>query len=685
MKQQAGSSACLHAVECFTLAWIAGLLAAFLHEARYALLLGLFGLLAALRLKNRERLCLILGAVLGAVCWFRYDLAVKQPLCALDGQTVLCTGTVTDAEPLQSGRMIYSLRTELAGRRVSIDWYADADVRPLQIGDSVTLEAALTRIQPDYRYHTVTYEAGFGKYLRIYRGTLTEAAPKQGFSLRRVLHDYRARMTARIRAMLPQEEASLLCAMIFGEKSGLAYETAEDLNQIGIGHIAAVSGLHLIFFCGILGWLLHRLQCPAKLHCLLHIPAAALFILLVDPSVSVYRAAVMVMLSQSAALFGRRGDTLRALCIAAFCCTVLTPYVIGSASFWLSVSGVFGIGVLAPFMTKHLHCGRAAKDFLGLCCVSAAVFPASVLLCGESSLLAPIANLLLLPLCTAALCIGFLLLLTGGLTAFLLPLAGMLCRFVLFAARLLAALPFSHTAQHSAPLRIAVILLTGMLLLLCIRRVRPRTLAASFLGAAVLLSSLSAAVTAQDASQLRIAVLGGKKQAALVISLHGSTVIADLSDDPRNAQYVRRFLRDSGTMSVDALLLSGRKSAAAYQKMLAGRKVGAVMLQNGNAWREDITVCGKPAIFSGDAPVSAQCGDAVLLFGADKTQITWNRMQIAVCPEDAETEAAEAVICWGGAECKILLPAAHAETAGSNLLLCLTKDGRGSVTPLQSQ
>ena len=184
-------------------ALIAGLLAAFLHEARYALLLGLFGLLAALRLKNRERLCLILGAVLGAVCWFRYDLAVKQPLCALDGQTVLCTGTVTDAEPLQSGRMIYMLRTELAGRRVSIDWYADADVRPLQIGDSVTLEAALTRIQPDYRYHTVTYEAGFGKYLRIYRGTLTEAAPKQGFSLRRVLHDYRARMTARIRAMLP--------------------------------------------------------------------------------------------------------------------------------------------------------------------------------------------------------------------------------------------------------------------------------------------------------------------------------------------------------------------------------------------------------------------------------------------------------------------------------------------------
>ncbi|MBR4200038.1 MAG: ComEC/Rec2 family competence protein [Oscillospiraceae bacterium] len=684
MKQQAGSGACLHGVECFTFAWIAGLLAAFLHELPYALLLGLFGLLAALRLSKRERLYLILGAVLGAACWLRYDFTVRQPLCNMDGIAVRCTGVITDTALSQRSGMIYTLQTELAGKRASVDWYAAEDTPLLQIGDRVTLDAVLTRIQPDYRFRTAAYESGRGRYLRIYEGRLTDSAQDSGFSLRRVLHSYRQRIRQCIVRAVPQEEAALLCTMIFGEKTELAYETAENLNHIGIGHITAVSGLHLVFFCGILNWLLRRLHCAARTICLLHIPAIALFIMLVDPSVSVYRAAVMVMLSQSAALFGRRGDPLRALCIAAFCCTVLTPYVIGSVSFWLSVSGVFGIAVLAPFLTKDLQCGRTAKGFLGLCCVSAAVFPASLLLCGESSLLAPIANLLLLPLCTAALCIGFLLLLTGGLTAFLLPAAGMICRFVLAAAKLLDSLPFSHTTQHSAPVRLAVILLTGWLLLLFIRKVSPRTAAGAVLAAAVLLSVLSVFDAVQDAAQLRVAVLGGKKQAVLVLSVQGSTVIADLTDDPRNAQYVRRYLRDAGIVSVDALLLSGMKSAASYQTMLSGRTVGAVIMQNGTAWRNDASLCDKPVIFAGDAPVSAQCGNALLLCGQDGTQIKWQNMQLAVLPEQAAATSAEAVIRYGGAECTAAFPAAGETESGSNFLLRLTKDGRGSVTPLQT-
>ena len=53
------------------------------------------------------------------------------------------------------------------------------------------------------------------------------------------------------------------------------------------------------------------------------------------------------------------------------------------------------------------------RDLLQFCCLSVTVFPVSVLLCGESSLLAPVCNLVILPLGTAVLWLGFVFLLTG--------------------------------------------------------------------------------------------------------------------------------------------------------------------------------------------------------------------------------------------------------------------------------
>ena len=77
--------------------------------------------------------------------------------------------------------------------------------------------------------------------------------------------------------------------------------------------------MHLVLFCMALGWLFRLLQIPAKVQFLLLLPAIAVFMLLVDSSVSVSRAACMLLIVRAAPLFGRRGDTLRALCL-----TILT-------------------------------------------------------------------------------------------------------------------------------------------------------------------------------------------------------------------------------------------------------------------------------------------------------------------------------------------------------------------------
>ena len=113
--KRAGSRTCLCGVECFTLAWTAGLLAAFLSDLRVLILLLAAGLCVMLRLTRKERLWLLLGAVLGAAVWLRYDAAVRQPMFALDGKKVVCTGRITNTRMLPHDRAVYTLRTGLNG------------------------------------------------------------------------------------------------------------------------------------------------------------------------------------------------------------------------------------------------------------------------------------------------------------------------------------------------------------------------------------------------------------------------------------------------------------------------------------------------------------------------------------------------------------------------------------------
>lgn len=678
--KRADSRTCLCGVECFTLAWTAGLLAAFLFDLRVWILLLAAGILVMLRLTNQERLLLILGVFLGAAVWFRYDAAVRQPMYALDGKQVICTGRITNTRMLERDRAVYTLRTALNRHYVSIDWYADADIPPLQIGQIVTLDAELTRIQEDFRYHTAQYQAGQGKYLRIYDASLTDCEPADGFSLARLLHAYRRRITTQISAAMSADDAGLLCAMLFGDKLMLPDDTAADFRAAGIGHITVVSGLHLVFFCSVLAWLLRRLHLPEKWVCLMHIPAILLFILLADPSISEARAAVMLLLSQSAPLFGRRSDTLRSLCIAMFLCTITAPYVIGSVSFWLSVSGVFGIGVLAPYMTKNVTGSRLKKDFLSLCCVSAAIFPASVLLCGQTSLLAPVCNLLILPLCIAVIYLGFSLLLTGGLTGFLLPFVGMLCRLIRLAAEFAANLPFSQIVIGEKVIFPVIVLGCIFLLYLFYAGIPPKQFAAAMLGTAVLFAGLSLSSRISARKELRIAVLGGGKQAVLVITAEGHTIIADLTDTPRNAQYAARYLENCGITRADILLLSGMRAAANYQAELNHVQTDAVMMRHSFPWRTDCVLCGTAPAFCDTETVTLAAGRLSLNAADDAADLQWNGQHICICNVSAEPDPdADTVIRYGDAsEYTVTM---HGSTySGSDLLLRVSADGNSKLS-----
>ena len=535
--------ACPRGVDCFALAWTAGMLSAFL---RYGLAAGGFGLMGALLLclllksRRREIICAVLGLICGIAFWSCYDTTCRQPLLRMDGQTAELTGEITDITQYARDRTRISLRTRLCGTRTVLDWYTDGNPEQLRIGDSVTLSAGLTRIAPDYRRFTAESAQGRGEYLRCYDAAVLGISRKDGFSLRRVLREYRAALTARIAEKLPdQADAGLLCAMLFGDKTALDESGRLSLYRTGIGHITAVSGLHLVFLCTLLTLLLRRLTAPPWGILAVNAAAVTLFAMMTDSAVSVHRGIIMILLYYAAPLVGRETDPLRSLSLAMLLCTAFSPYVIGSASFWLSVSGVFGVSIAAPYLTNHCSAAGIRRRLLQMCAVSASVFPASFLLTGESSLIAPVCNLLLIPLGPGAVYIGLLTVCTGGLTAFLLPAAGALCRCMNVLAETAARLPFSHIRSNAPSVRLTVVLCTVLLLILFAAQYPPRGIAAVFGCTALLLFGQMLLLRAADSRQMRTAVLGTEKDTALVVTADRRTVLADLSRSVKTPAYAQ--------------------------------------------------------------------------------------------------------------------------------------------------
>lgn len=649
-REHAGSRDCFHAADCFAAAWLAGLLSAFLGYVIPALLITGTGIvMLRCRIHRRMLTAAVIGMLLGMTLWTGYDRLVKQPVCALSGTDAVCTGRITDAEHMTGDRFRYTLRTKIAGHRMSLDWYADSRVPVLQIGDTVTLDAGLSVIEPDYRHHTAAVLAGQGRYLRIYRAELLDTAPGGArFDLHRLLHAYRTNIRQRIFSRLNSEEAGMLCAMLFGDKSVLTDETALALYRSGIGHITAVSGLHLVFFCTVIEWIMKRLQCPAQLIFWLMLPAIALFIMLVDSSVSVYRAAFMVLLSRAGVLFRRHPSTMRSLALAAVVCTACSPYVIGSASFWLSVSGVLGIGVVAPAVEKRRK-RHTLSALLSLICVSVTVFPASMLLSGESSLLSPLCNLLILPMSVLALLLGFVYLLTGGVMHFLLPVCGLLCKMVRVLAETAGRLPFSHLDAAEPAVRVVAVLCAAILVVMLLLRVKPKMLGIAVCCTGILLLGGSVIASLHTRSQLRIAVLGQPKQAAAVISCGGSAVIADLTGNIHNAQFVRRYCTDAGIDSAEVLLLSAGRNAAAYQAALSDCIVKNVMLCEPFLWRESAGVLGCEPVLCTSEQTVGTAHFTVQRSGDILTVTAENGLTVRFLPDTAETPSdADVTVRYGG-------------------------------------
>lgn len=230
--------------------------------------------------------------------------------------------------------------------------YLDADGSVPGIGQYVRLAGTVRFFRPapnpgnfDQRFYYQKQRI----YAAFYQAETEQIAGREDF-LRERLWRIKMRAQTVIIKYLGEERGGILSSMLLGEAAVSDDGGKEWYQKSGIGHILAISGLHVSFLGMGLYQLLRRLGCPVSLAASAGSVLMCLYAVMVGASVSAVRAVVMFLMRMGACVTGREYDGMTALSVAATGTLLWNPLQLFDAGFQLSYGAILGIYVLGPVL-----------------------------------------------------------------------------------------------------------------------------------------------------------------------------------------------------------------------------------------------------------------------------------------------------------------------------------------------
>jgi competence protein ComEC len=251
-------------------------------------------------------------------------------------------------------------------------------------------------------------------------------------------------------------ETGIMTAMLTGWKQKMDKKTRTMFRNLGIGHLFAVSGIHIGIIGMAIDFVLKFIGVRKIFRIFFALVILTFYVNTIGCSPSSVRALTMVMFYATSSMFGRRPNVLAALTNSALVHILYDPFVVFSISFLLSysvvagiiligsplkmfLSGIFlnlhgiGLGGYSPADRALFGVKKALIASFALSCGSYLIsLPLSVEHFGVVSLLTILINMLIIPIASCAIVTGATALLFGlfGLWVVCAPLNRLACSMV---------------------------------------------------------------------------------------------------------------------------------------------------------------------------------------------------------------------------------------------------------------
>lgn len=327
------------------------------------------------------------GVGFGCAVAVRSQAVAHHPITAAFGTAAPVTVTAGESAMSSSGqRMMFRATLQrLDGRQITgraVVFASSATFGEVVVGQPVAFRARIAR--PARRDLTVATLTAVGEPTRGRAGLVQRCA-----------HLIRRRFAAGARRVLPDEQARMLPALVLGDTAAITAATDRDFRAAGLTHLMAVSGANVTIVCGAVLFTARWVGPRAAV--VLAVVALLVFVIVVQPTASVLRAAAMGAIALLGMLSARRRQALPSLSASILVLLAVAPHLAVDVGFALSAVATAALVVIAPSWSTRLVNGGWPKPLADAACVAwAAQLVTAPLIAGISgrvSLVSTAANL----------------------------------------------------------------------------------------------------------------------------------------------------------------------------------------------------------------------------------------------------------------------------------------------------
>jgi len=418
---------------------------------------------------NQHILVLIVASFLFVIGGFRFGSIENGgrvlPLSEYEGQNVELVAKVSDE--LSNNRLLLNVFAVVNGGAPEITKeekiiYNNA-VGVFDYNDTLVIKGNLDKPKNfesgdgrDFDY--VSYLKRQGIHHVMSFGSIVEQKRSDQITLKSVLYKIKNWFTSNIESLIPEPESSLANGVTVAGKGVLPKEVQTDFVKSGLIHIVVLSGYNIAIVIRAMMWMFGLWG--RRFGVIFAGVGIALFVIMTGGTPPVVRSAIMAGITLLGTLSYKNVIPNRALFGAIFVMVFWNPYsLLYDASFALSVLATFAIincstplKSMLGYVTEKFQIRQILAETLS---TQILVLPYLLYEIGNLSIVAPISNIIILPLIPWIMLLTFVV----GMIAFIpvvsLPFAWLLIvlsTFVIYISHILANIPLGYFQVAYFPL-----------------------------------------------------------------------------------------------------------------------------------------------------------------------------------------------------------------------------------------
>jgi competence protein ComEC len=381
---------------------------------------------------DRKFLILSISLVLFSLGALRMDVALERDFILIDsvGREAEITGIVIDEPSKRENSLQLKVKIEGSDERVLI---TTERASIFQYGDLISIKGVVRAPENfttdnNREFDYINYLGKDDVFYQMLFPQIEIIESGHGNFFKEKLFVLKGVLISKMNKVISSPESEYLSGLIFGVKESLGKELEENFRRTGLIHVVVLSGYNVTIVANSILKVFSFL--PQYVGLSFGIVSIVFFALMTGGSATIVRASIMAILAIIGKASGRTYGITRALFLAGILMILHNPKIlIFDPSFQLSFMATLGLIHLSPVLANKMKFLPEKYQIRELAASTLAtqifVLPLLLNMIGEMSIIAPVTNLLVLPIVPVTMFFGFLTSVAGLVSNFLSTALGL--------------------------------------------------------------------------------------------------------------------------------------------------------------------------------------------------------------------------------------------------------------------